>query len=121
MASPRRREGVGPNDHGAAVQRVTRPTLAVLVALLDQPNRKWYGLELCKETRLAGGSLYPILARLEQHDWLASQWEEPERQEAERRPRRRYYWLTETGRAEAWWIVWLKSGGTVQLESKPLS
>jgi PadR family transcriptional regulator PadR len=121
MASPPRREGVGSNDDGAAVQRVTRPTLAVLGALLDQPSRKWYGLELCKETGLAGGSLYPILARLERHDWLACQWEEPQRQEAERRPRRRYYWLTEKGRAEAWWIVWLKSGGTVQLEPKPLS
>ena len=121
MASPQRREGVGSNDQGAAVQRVTRPTLAVLVALLDQPGRKWYGLELCKETGLAGGSLYPILTRLAQNDWLASQWEEPERQEVERRPRRRYYWLTKKGRTEAWWIVWLKSGGTVQLEPKPLS
>jgi PadR family transcriptional regulator PadR len=121
MASPRPREGVESNDRRAAIQRVTRPTLAVLVALLDHPSHKWYGLELCKQTGLAGGSLYPILARLEQNDWLASQWEEPERQETERRPRRRYYWLTEKGRSEAWWIVWRKSGGTVQLKPEPLS
>jgi hypothetical protein len=87
-----------------------------LTALVDHPSRRWHGFELCKQTGLAAGTLYPILGRLEHNDWLASQWEEPERHEAERRPRRRYYWLTETGRAEAWWIVWLKSGGTVQLE-----
>jgi PadR family transcriptional regulator PadR len=107
---------VGSNDPHAAIKRVTKPTLAVLTALVDHPSRRWYGLELCKKTGLAAGTLYPILARLEHNDWLGSQWEEPERQESERRPRRRYYWLTETGRAEAWWIVWLKSGGTVQLE-----
>jgi PadR family transcriptional regulator len=81
------------------IHRLTGPTARVLGELASSPGREWYGLELCKATRLSSGSLYPILARLENEGWVSSRWEEPQRQEAEHRPRRRYYALTADGLA----------------------
>lgn len=71
-------------------------TLAVLRVLLDHPLQQHYGLELSKAAGLPSGSLYPILARLEQNGWLASDWEQVDLHEAGR-PRRRYYELTREG------------------------
>lgn len=84
-----------------AIRRVTRPTLLVLHALLGEPARSWYGLELCRATGLPSGTLYPIIARLEQEGWLASEWEDPTLHEQLGRPRRRYYWITGLGLAGA--------------------
>jgi DNA-binding PadR family transcriptional regulator len=81
--------------------RITFPTQLVLEALLKQPVHRWYGLELRRETGLKGGTLYPIVARLEQLGWLESRWEEPEKHEGSGRPRRRYYWLTPDGAQRA--------------------
>ena len=83
------------------IRRMTQPTVLVLQSLLAQPGRKWYGLELCRATGLPSGTLYPIIARLEQEGWLASEWEDPQLHEREGRPRRRYYWMTGAGAAEA--------------------
>jgi PadR family transcriptional regulator PadR len=80
--------------------RITVQTLAVLRVLLDHPLQKYYGLELSKAAGLPSGSLYPILARLEQQGWLTSDWEQVD-QRAAGRPRRRYYQLTGEGAAEA--------------------
>jgi PadR family transcriptional regulator, regulatory protein PadR len=50
--------------------------------------------------RLTGhGTLYKALARLEDAGLLESRWEEPERAEAEGRPRRRLYKVTLEGNA----------------------
>jgi PadR family transcriptional regulator PadR len=65
--------------------------------LASRPAHEWYGRELCQATGLSNGSLYPILARLEGEGWVKSRWEEPEHQETEHRPRRRYYSLTADG------------------------
>jgi PadR family transcriptional regulator PadR len=73
----------------------------VLQALLADPSAERYGLELCEETGLPSGTIYPIVARLEQLGWLASSWEEPTRHVAEGRPRRRYYRLTGEGAGQA--------------------
>jgi DNA-binding PadR family transcriptional regulator len=71
---------------------MTLPTQLVLLALLDQPDRERYGLELSELAGLATGTIHPILARLEQAGWLRSRWEQID--PAERgRPRRRYYRL----------------------------
>jgi DNA-binding PadR family transcriptional regulator len=80
--------------------RMTMQTLAVLRVLLDHPLEEHYGLELSKAAGLASGSLYPILARLEQHGWVTSDWEQVDQHEAGR-PRRRYYRLTPEGAAGA--------------------
>jgi PadR family transcriptional regulator, regulatory protein PadR len=78
--------------------RLTLNVARVLRVLLEDPTAKHYGLEIGKAAGLAGGSLYPLLLRLEQAGVLASDWENIDPSEAGR-PRRRLYWLT-TGGAE---------------------
>jgi PadR family transcriptional regulator, regulatory protein PadR len=73
----------------------------VLRAMLADPAGEWYGLQLCEETGLPSGTIYPIVARLEQLGWVASSWEDPSRHVAEGRPRRRYYRLTGEGATQA--------------------
>ena len=70
--------------------RLTGPTLRVLATLLSSPRDELSGAEIGRETKLASGTLYPILARLEQAGWLDSRWEIDE-PSALGRPRRRFY------------------------------
>jgi PadR family transcriptional regulator len=81
--------------------RMTLQTQLVLRALLQEPAKEQYGLELCAETGLPSGTVYPIVARLEQAGWLASRWEDPNEHITEGRPRRRYYRLTDDGAEQA--------------------
>ena len=78
--------------------RMTIPTQLVLRALVEADEA--YGAELGAQTRLPSGTVHPILARLEGLDWVASRWEDID-PSAEGRPARRYYRLTEDGRARA--------------------
>ncbi|MDG4770944.1 helix-turn-helix transcriptional regulator [Solwaraspora sp. WMMD792] len=68
----------------------------VLQALAEVPDQQRYGLEIVESTGLLPGTVYPILARLEQAGWLHSQWEAVD-EHAAGRPRRRYYRLTADG------------------------
>jgi PadR family transcriptional regulator, regulatory protein PadR len=79
---------------------MTRQTTRLLEALLGDPTREWYGLELMGLADLASGTAYPLLHRLEADGWLASTREEvdPSR---EGRPRRRLYRLTALGEGAA--------------------
>ena len=72
--------------------RMTIPTQLVLRALLDDPARELYGVEI----GAAAGTVHPILARLEGVRWLQSRWEDIDPR-AEGRPARRYYRLTAGG------------------------
>jgi DNA-binding PadR family transcriptional regulator len=81
--------------------RMTMPTQAVLRAFLADPLCERYGLELCDLAGLPSGTLYPILARLEQAGWVESRWEDPGTHVAEGRPRRRYYRVTTDGAQQA--------------------
>src|SRR5215472_4489394 len=81
--------------------RMTLQMQLVLRALLADPAAERYGLQLCEETGLASGTIYPIVARLEQLGWVESNWEDPSRHVAEGRPRRRYYRLTGEGATQA--------------------
>ncbi|MGB7799136.1 MAG: helix-turn-helix transcriptional regulator [Pseudonocardiaceae bacterium] len=76
--------------------RMTLPTLLVLRAMLAEPAREMYGLEICKAADLPSGTIHPVLARLERCGWLESRWEDIEPAE-EGRPRRRYYRLSPEG------------------------
>ena len=80
---------------------MTLQTQLVLGAMLAEPAAERYGLQLCAETGLPSGTIYPIVARLEQLGWVDSRWEDPGEHIAEGRPRRRYYRLTEDGAALA--------------------
>ncbi|HET7518834.1 MAG TPA: helix-turn-helix transcriptional regulator [Actinomycetes bacterium] len=75
---------------------MTIPTQLVLRALLADPARELYGVEVGQAAGLPSGTVHPILARLETVGWLESRWEEIDPR-AEGRPARRYYRLTPDG------------------------
>jgi DNA-binding PadR family transcriptional regulator len=79
---------------------MTQATMAVLRALLENPTRELYGLEICAAAGLPTGTVHPILARLEGIGWLESSWEQIDASAAGR-PRRRYYRLSEYGATRA--------------------
>ncbi|MFG2957557.1 PadR family transcriptional regulator [Streptomyces sp. NPDC048291] len=81
--------------------RMTLQTQLVLRALLEDPAKERYGLELCQLAGLPSGTIYPILARLEQVGWVESTWEDPAVHEEAGRPRRRFYRITEDGAERA--------------------
>lgn len=74
-------------------RRPSAQTLAVLDAL--RAGDWSYGLEIAVVTGLKSGSLYPILARLDERGLLESRWLEPERAG---RPARHAYRLTAAGK-----------------------
>ena len=76
---------------GPMVIRMTKATRKVLWALLDV--EECYGLEVVHRTRLAGGTVYPILARLERHGCVLSRWDGA----GAEGPRRHFYRLTAAG------------------------
>jgi PadR family transcriptional regulator, regulatory protein PadR len=80
--------------------RMTMQTLRVLKVLLDEPLAEHFGLEISRTAGLPTGSIYPILARLEQAGWLESAWEDIDPVAAGRR-RRRYYKLSSDGAEKA--------------------
>jgi len=75
---------------------MTIPTQLVLRALLEDPQRELYGVEVGAAAGLPSGTVHPILARLEGLRWLESRWEEIDTRAAAR-PARRYYRLTADG------------------------
>lgn len=77
-------------------RRASQATLAVLAALLDDPTRDTYGLEIGRDAGVSSGSLYPILDRLESAGWIEHQWESGDPQSLGR-PRRKQYRLTGLG------------------------
>jgi PadR family transcriptional regulator, regulatory protein PadR len=76
--------------------RMTLPTQLVLRAMIAEPTREVYGLEIGVLAELASGTIHPILARLERCGWLQSRWEDLDPHQLGR-PRRRYYRLTPDG------------------------
>jgi len=71
--------------------RITSAVVDVLDVLLSG-DADLYGLKIARRAGLQTGSVYPILARLEEFGWVESHWERDERDE--RGPRRRFYHLT---------------------------
>jgi PadR family transcriptional regulator, regulatory protein PadR len=74
--------------------RMTGPLERVLRAFLADPAAPRYGYDLMTAARLASGTLYPLLARLERQNLVSSAWETPQ-QDGERP--RKYYQLTGEG------------------------
>jgi DNA-binding PadR family transcriptional regulator len=73
-------------------------TRAVFAALHRDAGQWRYGYDLSRETGLASGTLYPILARLADRGLLETRWEDDP---PEGRPRRHLYRLTAHGAARA--------------------
>lgn len=80
--------------------RISTQTLKVLGALLSQPQDELSGADIARTTKLASGTLYPILIRLEDAGWVASRWEKRDPHELGR-PRRRFYRVTAVGAKRA--------------------
>ncbi|MBB5081394.1 PadR family transcriptional regulator [Nonomuraea endophytica] len=76
--------------------KMTIPTQLVLRALLQDPAREMYGLEIAQAAGLQPGTIHAILARFEGLGWLESHWEDLDPREAGR-PLRRYYRLSPDG------------------------
>lgn len=76
--------------------RVTIAVVKVLSAMLEGPDRFRYGLELMAATGLPSGTLYPLLRRMQEADWVTAEWERLD-PVAAGRPARRYYRLTAEG------------------------
>ena len=76
------------------------------------PDDELYGLKIAQNAGRKAGSVYPILARLEEAGWVESSWEREER--GERGPRRRFYRLVPDGLAAARALLADRRGGVRQ-------
>src|SRR5262245_4971030 len=70
----------------------------LVLAALGRGSR--FGFDIMDETGLKSGSVYRALSRLEMLQLVESSWEDAEEALREKRPRRRYYQLTQKGREE---------------------
>lgn len=77
--------------------RITHALVQVAVALLEDPNGKHWGYDTSKKSGVRSGVLYPILGRMLDEGWVTDGWEDPTTISG--RPPRRYYELTDLGRA----------------------
>ncbi|PHR18677.1 MAG: PadR family transcriptional regulator [Sphingopyxis sp.] len=75
----------------------SKATKQALIALFNAPDRL-HGYEIMQLTGIKPGTLYPMLARLEDQGMLVSHWQETT---VGGRPPRHLYGLTEAGRAVA--------------------
>ncbi len=73
---------------------------AALLVLAAVSRGSRFGFDIMDETRLKSGSVYRALSRLEALRLVESSWEDADEALREKRPRRRYYQLTEQGRRE---------------------
>ncbi|WP_263366848.1 PadR family transcriptional regulator [Edaphobacter bradus] len=78
--------------------RLSAQTRILLSALLERASQWRYGYDLSRETGLKAGTLYPILMRLSDAEWLETRWEESS---VPGRPPRHMYRLTQDGRSGA--------------------
>jgi DNA-binding PadR family transcriptional regulator len=92
--------------------RVTDATLDVLDVLLHDGD-DLYGLKIAKAAGRPTGSVFPILARLEDCGWVTSEWEAGD--PAARGPRRRFYRLSPDGLAQARQLFAQRRGGVTRL------
>jgi PadR family transcriptional regulator PadR len=57
-----------------------------------------YGFSVMEVTGLPSGTVYPAMRRLERDGLIQSQWEQQAAADAEKRPPRKYYKLTRSGK-----------------------
>jgi DNA-binding PadR family transcriptional regulator len=80
--------------------RLSGPTLKVLKLMLEKPREGRSGAEISRALGIGSGTLYPLLARLENANWVRSEWEQVDPSEVGR-PRKRFYKLTGQGQTRA--------------------
>ena len=81
----------------AGIERVTDATLDVLEVLLQahRDGRDVHGWEVKKATRRSGPTVYGVIDRLEDAQFIEGHWEQQD--SSDKGPRRRYYRLTGVG------------------------
>ncbi|MEI2810743.1 MAG: PadR family transcriptional regulator [Nocardioides sp.] len=84
--------------------KLTHSLTLVAAAILemdmdDQGGGRLWGYALTKRSGVRSGVLYPQLDRMLQQGWVEDHWESPT-DISGKRPPRRYYTLTDDGRAE---------------------
>ncbi|MEM8918430.1 MAG: PadR family transcriptional regulator [Pseudomonadota bacterium] len=95
----------------------SKATRSALITLLDAPQGM-HGYEIMQLAGIKPGTLYPMLARLEDQDMLVSHWQDAG---VEGRPPRHIYRLSENGRAFARSLMdEMHSTSHAQLRSKPI-
>lgn len=77
--------------------QITSQMLQLLSVMLEEPEGEWYGLELCRATKIKPGTAYPILLRLLRAEWLERR-EEQIDPRVEGRPARALYRFTPGGK-----------------------
>jgi DNA-binding PadR family transcriptional regulator len=76
--------------------KLTGPLERVLRVFLADVSAPRYGYDLMKAARLPSGTLYPMLARLQDEGLVTAEWE-PSPGDGSGRPPRKYYQLTGEG------------------------
>ncbi len=77
--------------------RTTHSLVQVCLAMMADPDARYWGYDLTRRTGVRSGVLYPILGRMLDEGWLSDGWEESDEIEG-KRPPRRYYELTSLGK-----------------------
>ncbi|MFI1205608.1 PadR family transcriptional regulator [Streptomyces sp. NPDC020883] len=88
--------------------RITSATLEVMEVFLAA-GEGLHGFAVAQAAGRPTGSIYPILARMEEAGWLESHWESEHPDPG--RPRRRFYVLTPDGMADTRSVVLERRGG----------
>jgi DNA-binding PadR family transcriptional regulator len=81
----------------AAAPKSSHTATLILHAMADGPLYV-YGLRVMEKTGLPSGTVYPVMRRLERDGLVQSHWEQQSIADAEKRPLRKYYKLTRSGR-----------------------
>ena len=83
----------------ARVRSLSAPARNLLARLAETELTWHHGYDLCRQTGIKSGTLYPLLMRLAEQGYLEAEWQPPEESG---RPARHAYRLTATGRQLAW-------------------
>lgn len=76
----------------------TEPLRKVATVLLMDAHGKHWGYSISRKSGVRSGVMYPMLTRMLNEGWIADGWEDPTTI-TDGRPPRRYYELTDKGRA----------------------
>jgi PadR family transcriptional regulator len=85
--------------------RRTYALVQVALALMDDADGRHWGYELSRRSGVRSGVMYPMLQRMLEEGLLADGWEEQAQAGRARRPPRRYYELTDTGKIELGGVI----------------
>jgi PadR family transcriptional regulator PadR len=79
--------------------RKTHALVQLALVLAAEPDAQHYGYDTAKKAGLRSPTLYRLLSSMLEEGWLSDDWEDPAEAAKERRPPRRYYELTDFGKA----------------------